>query len=127
MLAPAVGVAAAAPAAGVVAAPGGVPAAPAPDTLAQARPDGVTLKITVTGARSWVRVSDAGNVTLFQGQLDQGEVRDFANPTELRLIVGDSGAVGLVVNGQDLGAPGAPGAVTRVTFGPGDPSAGQGG
>jgi hypothetical protein len=41
----------------------------------------------------------------------------------VRLVVGNAGAVTLVVNGKSLGAP-ATGSVARVEFGPGEPVAG---
>ncbi len=45
---------------------------------------------------------------------------------QLRLVVGNAGAVSLVVNGRNIGAPGGPGQVARLAFNPGDVGAGRG-
>jgi len=86
---------------------------------------GVNVRIRVTGESCWVRVRDArSNEELYEGVLRQGQVRHFKAAQKLSLELGNAGAVRLVVNGRDIGAPGGPGAVVRVTFGPGDPAAG---
>ena len=53
-----------------------------------------------------------------------GQRKTFRDDTKLSLVVGNGAAVALTVNGQDLGAPGGQGEVVRLSFGPGDPSAG---
>lgn len=86
---------------------------------------GVNVRIRVVGESSWVRVRDGrSNEELFEGVLRKGQVRHFKAAQKLSLEFGNAGAVRLVVNGRDIGAPGGPGAVVRLTFGPGDPAAG---
>ncbi len=41
---------------------------------------------------------------------------------DFKLVIGNAGAVSLVVNGRDLGEPGSGGEVVKVNFGPGDPT-----
>lgn len=86
---------------------------------------GVNVRITVTGAKSWITVRDGRTkAVLFQEVMTKGQVKDFKAPHKLSLVIGDAGAVRLLVNGRNLGAPGGPGDVVRVSFGPGDPAAG---
>jgi cytoskeleton protein RodZ len=101
------------------------PTKPAKATEPPVAHTGVNVRVRVTGESCWVRVRDARNDTeLFEGVLRQGQVRHFKAAQKLSLEFGNAGAVRLVVNGRDVGAPGSPGAVVRVTFGPGDPAAG---
>lgn len=105
------------------------PAAPAPrptDALAFVNPKVVSVRITVTGTKSWVSVTNAAGKVLFRGILRKGAVQDFTDAKRLYLTIGNSGAVNLVVNGRELGAPGANGDVTTVDFGPGDPAGASG-
>jgi len=101
--------------------------APAPEALALVPARGVSLRIRVTGDKSWVLVTNGVKSTLFQGNLSRGDLRDFQDPAQLRLTVGNAGAVDLVVNGRDLGAPGGVGEVVRVVFNPGDQATGSSG
>jgi cytoskeleton protein RodZ len=104
------------------------PATPAvtvqPDRDAVAAVDQVTLTLTAKEGKSWVSVSDSAGDPLYQGTMEIGQRKSFSDDTELSLVVGNGAAVALTVNGQDLGAPGGQGEVVRLTFGPGDPSAG---
>jgi cytoskeletal protein RodZ len=91
------------------------------DVLAQA--DGVVVKLTVTGARSWVRATNGpGGKTLYEGILNGGDTKTFRDKNLVSLVIGNAGAVSLVVNGKDLGNPGSGGQVIKVKFGPGDPT-----
>ena len=109
------------------AAPAPSASGPAPDALAQAPVNGVSLRIRLTGDKSWVLVTNGAKSTLFQGVLNRGDLKDFQDASQLRLTVGNAGAVNLLVNGKDLGAPGGIGEVTRAVFNPGDPSVGSAG
>jgi cytoskeletal protein RodZ len=95
------------------------------DVLAQA--DGVVVKLTVTGARSWVRATNgSGGKTLYEGILGGGETKTFRDKNQVSLVIGNAGAVSLVVNGKDLGNPGSGGQVIKLKFGPGDPTTSAG-
>jgi hypothetical protein len=95
------------------------PATPSPSPVALAP---VTLRLQVTDAKSWVRVTNSGGAVVFQGVLDTGQVREFTDKAQLRVILGDAGAVRLTVNGKDLGPAGARGDVVRLVFRPGNPT-----
>jgi cytoskeletal protein RodZ len=94
------------------------PAKSSDPPVAAERRDGVNLRIRVTGAASWLSVHNAAGVTLLQRTLSRGQVFDAHDPRLLRLIVGDAGAVDLIVNGKELGPAGASGAVVNLTFHP---------
>lgn len=87
-----------------------------PKTLTAARPPstGADLRVRLLGGDSWVSVRN-GVATLFEGVLRNGQIRDFKDATQLRLIVGNAGAVSLVCSGRDLAPAGAPGSVRRFT------------
>ena len=98
--------------------------APAPrptDAVALINPKIVTLRVMVTGSKSWISITGSNGHVLFQGILRRGAVQDFTDPKLLRTIFGDSGAVSLVVNGKEVGSPGPKGKVSKPAFGPGDP------
>ena len=93
---------------------------PRPATVAAA---GVTVQLRVTGVKSWVRITDGARQTLFEGQLTTGQVQTFSHARQISVLLGNAGAVQLVVNGRNLGPAGGLGEVKRVVFGPGDPAA----
>lgn len=94
-----------------------------PSAVAQAPRDQVTVAVRATG-KSWVRATAASGKELFQGILQAGEVKSFTDKQQVKLVVGNAGAVALTVNGTAIGTPGKPGQVARVQFGPEDPAAG---
>ena len=91
-----------------------------PDVVAAA--DGVTVKLATTGRASWMRITNSGGKTLYEGTLTQGQTKTFTDKTKVKLLIGNAGAVSLNVNGRDLGAPGSDGQVIKVEFVPGDPT-----
>jgi cytoskeleton protein RodZ len=99
------------------------PSATNPSALAQAARGRVTVQVRANG-RSWLQASTAGGKELFQGVLQAGQVKTFTDKQKVKLVVGNAGAVGLTVNGTEVGAPGRSGQVVRVQFGPQDPAAG---
>lgn len=96
-----------------------VPSTPSPSPVALAP---VTLRLQVTDAKSWVRVTNSADAVVFQGVLESGQVREFTDKAQLRVILGDAGAVRLTVNGKDLGPAGGRGDVVRLVFRPGNPT-----
>jgi cytoskeletal protein RodZ len=92
--------------------------APSSD-VALVQPHGVTLRLNMTGARSWFHVADSTGKALFEGILVKGQTKDFQDAKEIRLIVGAPKAVDLVVNGKDIGSlPETGGNVGHVVFTP---------
>ncbi len=94
------------------------PAVPPVDTttdIAKLPVDGVNLRLRVTGDQCWVSVTDStGKQTATT--LHHGDVRDFHDPTSLRLVIGNAGALSIIYNGTDLPSVGRAGAVVHRTF-----------
>jgi cytoskeletal protein RodZ len=91
-----------------------------PEEGAVASVDEVTATVRAVGDRSWIAIAAADGRTLFEGVLEDGDRRSFADADGLRLVVGNAGAVVLTVNGQDQGRAGRPGEVVRLSIGPDD-------
>ena len=85
-----------------------------PPDLSAAKPavTGAQLRLRVIGGASWVRVRNAAG-TLFEGVLQDGEFRDFQDPTSLKVVVGNAVAVNLNCGGKDSGPAGSSGAIRR--------------
>lgn len=76
---------------------------------------GAQLRVRIIGGTSWVYVSDASARLLFQGLLRDGQFKDFTDPTRLKVVVGNAGAVNLNCGGQDGGPAGQGGAVRHFS------------
>lgn len=94
---------------------------PAPKPLASGaraaapRPTGAALRVRIISGSSWISVRNAGG-TLFEGVLSQGQApRDFTDPKQLTLVVGNAAAVNVICSGKDLGTAGGAGKVRRFT------------
>ncbi|MFD0775000.1 DUF4115 domain-containing protein, partial [Streptomonospora algeriensis] len=75
------------------------------------------VRLTVSAIeRVWVRVTDAEGDNRFSGVMEEGDVRAWVHPDELRLHVGKASAVRLTVNDEHLGRPGTAARVGRFTF-----------
>jgi hypothetical protein len=103
--------------------PSASPSPSDPSAVAQAARGRVTVQVRANG-RSWLQVTTASGKELFQGVVQAGQAKTFTDKQRVKLVVGNAGAVGLTVNGTDVGAPGRSGQVARVQFGPQDPAAG---
>jgi cytoskeletal protein RodZ len=77
----------------------------------------VVVKLSTTAA-SWVSVSTISGTLVYEGILPAGTTRTWTANQQLSLNIGNAGGVELTVNGKKLGAPGSPGEVTNVSFGP---------
>ena len=87
-------------------------AAPAKTTKPPAPPP--VLALTITGGQSWVQVSQHGGPVLFQGTLQHGAHQVYSTGV-FDLVLGDAGAVSLVVHGHTSAPAGRPGQVVRMT------------
>ncbi|MGW3041298.1 helix-turn-helix domain-containing protein [Kitasatospora sp. NPDC001159] len=101
------------------------PSAPAPSAAAIAAvpADKVTVKLVAQGT-SWVSAMDSNGKSLFQNNISDGQDQTFTDPKQIKLVLGNGGAVHAYVNGKDLGVLGKDGQVVHVTYTPGDPQAG---
>jgi hypothetical protein len=99
-----------------VVSPSPSPAAAPPKNLTATRPQftGADLRVRLLGGDSWVSVRN-GAATLFEGVLRNGSIKEFSDAKQLRLIVGNAGAVTIFCSGRDLGPAGGQGTVRRFT------------
>jgi cytoskeleton protein RodZ len=88
-----------APAAPAAAAPGpgSAPATPGAQPTTSTAPVQLDLRVA---ERSWVQVLDAQGQRLLEGMVESGTVRSVTGTPPLRVTLGDSNAVGVVLNGQ---------------------------
>lgn len=93
------------------------PAATPITTGVEANASGVTVQMSFLGS-SWFRVTDVNGAKVYEGTLRAGNVRTFNDDQPLSFVIGNAGAVRLVVNGKDLGIAGTQGEVLRVTYQP---------
>ena len=90
-------------------------ASPAPArkvTAARPAPTGALLRLRLLGGDSWVSVR-SGTRTLYEGVLRAGTVKEFRDPTSLRIAVGNAGAVDVTCAGKAVGRAGGRGQVER--------------
>ena len=77
----------------------------------------VEIAITATRAKSYLLISDEAGITLFDGQIAQGEEKIYSSTSKLTVKVGDAGAIDLRVNGKVVPPIGTSGQVVTVTYG----------
>ena len=94
-------------------------ASPSVPAVAAAPTKGVTLVVVAQG-RSWVQIVGDG-APIFAGTLAAGVSKTFKATEEIDVTIGNAGAVRLILNGSDLGAPGTAGTVYRAKLGPQGP------
>ncbi|WP_436739251.1 helix-turn-helix domain-containing protein [Streptomyces sp. BBFR102] len=97
---------------------------PSESAIAAAPADRVTVKITVPEGRSWLSAKDHNGQLLFDGTLAQGQTKTFTDKERVDLVIGDAGAVELLVNGKEIEDRFQPGQVQRLSYTKGDPNAG---
>ena len=104
----------------------GVPKPPTASNsaIAAAPPGKVTVKASVAGGTSWIQATDGNGKQLFQDSLTEGQSMTWTDDKEIKLVVGNAGAVQLFVNGKDIGLAGSMGQVAHLTYTPGDPTQG---
>jgi len=86
--------------------------------------DDVTVVISAVSDSSWIAITSNSGVQLFAGILQKGVTKEFQDPQNLRVVIGNAGAVTLTVNGKKLGTPGGSREVLQFDFGIGDPTQG---
>lgn len=80
--------------------------------------DGVRMTLTVINDQSWVEAYPDGAGALFKGMLPAGAERTFEANGQLRTVIGNLGAVRVMLNGRDLGVAGRPGQVGTFLLDP---------
>ncbi len=90
-----------------------VPEEPEPALTPSPSPTGVNVVLLLEEA-SWMRVRIGGR-SVFEGTVPAGETKEFQAPERVELRLGNAGGVRLILNGRDLGSPGARGRVWEGT------------
>jgi hypothetical protein len=87
---------------------------PATDDVARGLPGvgAITADLRASG-RSWLRVVADGEV-VYEGMAAQGWSRSFSGADRVEILIGNAGAVELLVNGRSMGPLGATGEVRRL-------------
>lgn len=78
---------------------------------------GVSVKLEASNGSSWLFVSDKNGVTLYSGRASQGQNFEFSSTEEVKLRIGNAGAVKLTVNGKEVPSVGGNGEVVDLTYG----------
>lgn len=84
----------------------------------------MTVKLVAEKDASWVSAVDGTGKSLYQNNIESGQDQTFTDAKQIKLVIGNAGAVHVYVNGKDLGPAGKDGQVVHVTYTPGDPQAG---
>jgi len=87
----------------------------APGQILPTRTNGINMVLNVKNAESWIRV-DADGSPVFQGIVPAGQSKNFDAREKIYIRLGNAGVVEVLVNGQNLGFLGGPGAVVDREF-----------
>jgi cytoskeletal protein RodZ len=94
---------------------GGSEGAGAGDAAAEQEPDSLTVEVSVEGAPSWLSILADGSLR-YEQIAQPGFSQIFEAQREISIRTGNAGAVGVEVNGQDLGKLGESGEVLTRDF-----------
>jgi cytoskeleton protein RodZ len=86
-----------------------------PGAASQPEPDSLTVEVSVEGAPSWLSILADGNLA-YEQIAQPGFSQSFEAQREISIRTGNAGAVGVEVNGQDLGKLGESGEVLTRAF-----------
>jgi len=77
---------------------------------------GVNVQIRVTTGSTYVKVTNGSGVTIFEGELQGGDVKDFSDPKQLVIRFGNAPVVKVFVNGVNKGTPTCDAVVCTETY-----------
>ncbi|MCF3964547.1 helix-turn-helix domain-containing protein [Streptomyces fuscigenes] len=97
---------------------------PSNSAIAAAPRDKVTVKLSAVDDKSWISAKAHNGRVLFDGIISKGQSKTFQDDKQVDLILGNAGAVELYVNGKKVDDEFRSGQVERLSYTPGDPSAG---
>jgi transcriptional regulator with XRE-family HTH domain len=97
----------------VEATPTRTPNADEDNLLAGANNDIVLVVLEAVDGSSWVRASNLDDETLYEGTIRRGESQSISDLGDIRILVGNAGALNVTLNGQAFGKIGGNGEVKR--------------
>ena len=77
---------------------------------------GVNVEIVASRGTTWLYATNEDGKVLFSGQIRKGLSKNFIQPEQVNLRVGNAGGVDISVNGVTVGPLGANGAVVNLTY-----------
>jgi cytoskeleton protein RodZ len=92
------------------------PQATTPPATTAKPPPGVTLRVKAAQGDSWLLVTASTGSPVYSGVLVNGQQMEFKDEHQLTVKFGNSRAVQLTLNGQDVGAPRCDNIVCTVQF-----------
>lgn len=78
----------------------------------------VAVKVTAEGHPAWVSTKDSKGDALDDGLLEKGETKTFKDTDRIDVVLGDSGAMRLVVIGGEVSDEFKDDAVERLSYTP---------
>ena len=79
-------------------------------------PAGVNIELVASRGATWLYATNEDGKVLFSGMLRKGYSKNFIQPEQVNLRVGNAGGVDISVNGEKVGSVGANGEVVNLTY-----------
>lgn len=89
----------------------------APSTAASPKiTGGVNIELVASRGATWLYATNEDGKVLFSGLIRMGFSKNFIQPEQVNLRVGNAGGVNISVNGENVGSVGANGEVVNLTY-----------
>ena len=79
-------------------------------------PAGVNIELVASRGTTWLYATNEDGKVLFSGMIRMGSSKNFIQPEQVNLRVGNAGGVDISVNGKNVGSIGANGEVVNLTY-----------
>ena len=79
-------------------------------------PAGVNIELVASRGATWLYATNEEGKVLFSGMIRMGNSKNFIQPEQVNLRVGNAGGVDISVNGKDVGSVGADREVVNLTY-----------
>ena len=79
-------------------------------------PAGVNIELVASRGTTWLYATNEDGKVLFSGMIRKGNSKNFIQPEQVNLRVGNAGGVDISVNGKNVGSIGANGEVVNLTY-----------
>jgi len=79
-------------------------------------PAGVNIELVASRGATWLYATNENGKVLFSGMIRMGYSKNFIQPEQVNLRVGNAGGVDISVNGEKVGSVGANGEVVNLTY-----------
>jgi cytoskeletal protein RodZ len=77
---------------------------------------GVNIELVASRGATWLYATNEDGKVLFSGMIRMGNSKNFIQPEQVNLRVGNAGGVDISVNGENVGSIGANGEVVNLTY-----------